>query len=813
MPSGGHPRLFMSADEITAFKATAKQSGSAAKGFVDRCQETLDHPEYYTERGGVDGDTWPGAAMACAFSYTVTQNAQHLTQAIKYWHAALEDDQALGDKLACVAGVSTGWQSWAESGNGDTPAILKTITHDTGYPIRWYGPDIALTYDWLYSAPGVDAGLLAQTRTCLTNWLDWYSQYGYHHDQPGANYGAGFVIAKTFGAIALGNDAGGDGHHWTEVVDKVFGQELVGDGLKGQSGKLGDPVGVLVGGDWPEGWQYGPLSISEYAVAARALEQYGAPQPEMDAWTNSLALRAIYATVPAGDGMWVGGDFDSDEVYRDPVGYAAVMAGPSSDEIAGYAAFEAQKLGGFGSFFYDALAEIRQATPMDFRAQSTSPPLWYLSRGTRTLYARTSWDPSAFYGVFESSPETVDDHHHFSSSNFAFSRGADHLIVDPSYYGCRSTLPTNALTADSDVVMGDYKPSQTPWSEADLPWARASDSALYAARSDFAKAFNYASSDSDIPYAHREWVFLPEGEMVTIDRVRTGAANKFMYVNFHANTAGSLMLNGGVATGTVGGSKLVIHGIYLSGAFPSLSKPPIEDGNCYDGTCINVRFPVDEYSVKVPGPFAVAIHAIDGLGASEDPAQIGSLNDDNFDPEPKQNTGVIGAAVYRSMKQSYVVASSAQDGASGASMSYGIPAADPARHVVFDAPEASDGSSSVAAVAQGGRCVLTITPGSGGGITGHPLMFQTDSATNGCTVTASTDVGSAQPPPGGGVDPIGQNPNTGGTGAAAKDKSGCGCRVASANGPRELAWLGLLAASVLTVRIRSARARRTARHG
>ena len=82
------------------------------------------------------------------------------------------------------------------------------------------------------------------------------------------------------------------------------------------------------------------------------------------------------------------------------------------------------------------------------------------------------------------------------------------------------------------------------------------------------------------------------------------------------------------------------------------------------GQCNAARFAVDEYSLSVPGTWAVAIHVIDGTGSSEAAAQVGSLNDDNFDPAPKQNAGVIGAAVYRGSKQSYVVASSAQDGAS-----------------------------------------------------------------------------------------------------------------------------------------------------
>ena len=128
-------------------------------------------------------------------------------------------------------------------------------------------------------------------------------------------------------------------------------------------------------------------------------------------------------------------------------------------------------------------------------------------------------------------------------------------------------------------------------------------------------------------------------------------------------------------------------------------------------------FAADKYFLTVPGPNALAIHVIDGLGSSESAAEVGSLNDTNYDPSQSQNSGVIGAAVYRnSLKQSYVVASSAPRGASGASMTYGVPGASAARHVVYDAPEAGDGTSLVVAAVATDRCVVTITAGSGGGV-------------------------------------------------------------------------------------------------
>jgi hypothetical protein len=435
VPSGGHPRLFMSQANVAAFAANVGMSGTLAADMVADCQRTIDKPSDYVDRGGVDAFTWPLSALSCAFAYATTQQAKYMTPALLYWKASLNDDQKIGDGLGCSpANANFNWKAW--NGNDPAPPNLLTTLHDTGYPIRWYGPFISLVYDWLYNAPGVDDALRTQTRTCLTGWIDYYSMKGYHHDEIASNYNAGFFLGKVLAAIAIGNDGGADGHLWTETLATLFSSLMVGKGLMGSAGGVGQPAGAMVGGDWGEGWQYGPLSVLEYAVAARAVEEAGAPQPDVDAWVNSLIVRYIHGTVPSLDGIYVGnGDFDSEMIYQSPSAGVldAVLAGPSSDQAAAWAASMKQlQEANQGGSFWNVLAELRKPAPQDYRMQSPAPPLWYLARGTRAMYVRTSWDASAFWGVFASAPKVNTDHQHFAASNFVFNRGGDALIVDPS---------------------------------------------------------------------------------------------------------------------------------------------------------------------------------------------------------------------------------------------------------------------------------------------------------------------------------------------------------------------------------------------
>ena len=304
---------------------------------------------------------------------------------------------------------------------------------------------------------------------------------------------------------------------------------------------------------------------------------------------------------------------------------------------------------------------------------------------------------------------------------------------------------------DADSLQGDYGPSQTPWSQAELLWARGTTDAVFAARSDFAKAFIFADTPSPIPYAHREWVMLPEGEMITVDRVATKDAAHDMYVNFHADgTAGTFKFcRQRRDRHRRARAQLAIHGVLLSGGKPGITQPPLDmcTVTCNDacGACFSARFPVDEYSVAVPGPWAVAVHVIDGLASGEAQATVGSMNDDTVDPPPKQNAGVLGAAVYRGSKQSYVVASSAMAGAAGATMTYGVPGGSPSRHVVFDAPEDGSGKSLVTA-AVAGRYAVRDHHHRGRRLQGSRCSSRSRARADGCKATESTDASGTLPP-------------------------------------------------------------------
>jgi hypothetical protein len=727
-PRGAHPRIVLTPQVLATLKQKAKDDDSATAAVIASCRKAAPAKG---QGDGYQGSNWAFPASACALAYQLTGDKSFAAKGVKFWRALLDDVSEMGDRKGCVAGASP-------------EQAITAVRRDTGYAIRFIGPHAALTYDWLHDAPGVDEPLRKQSRACFAAWIDWYTKDGYLRTQPGANYHAGYVFAKTMVAIALGGEAGPTGdRYWKETVDDVFGAQLVDDGLTPKTGP-GRVGGVLLGGDWPEGWQYGQLSVIEYALSARALEQHGVRLPALRAWADELPIRFLHGLLPARDGMFVGGDTEAEGPYL-PVGKGALVAamlGPGSDRPAAWAAALAKALPAGRADeinVLDALAEARVVAPADPLA--TPRPLWTLAQGTRTVYARSAWTPAAHWAVFSSPPRQVPDHQHVDATSFVFSRGGDHLVVDPTTYGSRSSLEANAVTVDSDVVQGKYKPSQTPWSRADLPWARGTRSGVVAARGDIARAFDFNGKESDVPLARRDWVFLPEGEIVTIDRARTGGPRRAMYLRFRSpGTLG--FAAGGIVRADVGGSSLAIRTVSISPAASPAVKAIARATDCPGphGACAIARFPVSEYSIATRGAEVLAVHVLDGLAKGEAPARALRLDDPAVDAKPPQNAAVVGAAVSRGAAWTYVVAAAATADEPPGALSYGVPGAASSRHVVFDAPEDGEGRAAVTASAAGGRCLVKLSSSGDRKLKGRPVVFNLGPAASGCAVGEDADV-------------------------------------------------------------------------
>ena len=684
-PTGPHPRILLDPSLRAAWRAQAEAAHGPVKGAIALCEDARSTPEH--DRALYQGSEWAKVMQACLVAWAATDRKEDAATALRFFNALLDDLDTVGDHRG-----------------GDEAA-----RRDDGYAIRNLGPWTALAYDWLHDAPGMTPELRAHARARWKAWLAWYREKGYRAHTAATNYHAGYVFAATLIAIAEAGEAGDDGTAlWREVSDTMWKKEI--------AGVLADG-GILDGGDWPEGWQYGPLSVAEYSLGARIMKRAGVEVPGVARWLSAVLMRHVHAMSP-GDRVYAGGDTEAEVPNIEPnvLTLDAVALGDASPDDKRWARGELSRLGlsDADHLLFDALAGVGDRPVQPPRAKW---PTWYVASGTGTLYARTRWDDRAVWLVTSCHGGIDVDHRHPDAGNFVLSRGKDDVIVDPSPYGTQSTLTSNAPTVASAQLPKDYIPSQAFWGEnVRFDFASQRASGIVVARCDYADAYKFQEHKSDVPDALRSLVLLPDQDgtnavLLVIDSADSGDPGRGMNLRFRTN--GHLALAGTTATATIGGTKLAITA--LDGK-PVIGVPSAKD--CFGagtvrGTCDAARFPVTDYRVTVPGPRPFAVHAItvDGKGA---PATLASLSGEGW-----QGVQVGGArpavVVWRTGK---------------GELTYKAPAAAAMTHVVMDAPD-QGGMATISAHRDGDACAVTVTPG--GSVPSRPLVATLDAQCNATT--------------------------------------------------------------------------------
>ncbi|MBA3456192.1 MAG: hypothetical protein H0T42_24040 [Deltaproteobacteria bacterium] len=700
-PSGPHPRMLLDKELKAAWKNQAQEERGPVVGAIALCTSGQSSAH---DRALYQGAEWSRVLQACLVAWAATDDPQHAKTAIKFFSALLDDKERIGDAMG-----------------GDT-----AVQRDSGYVIRNIGPYTALAYDWLHGAPGMTPALRQHARERWAAWLRWYRDKGYRARVPGSNYQAGFLAAATMIAIAQGGEAAeqsGD-KLWAFVADELWAKDMAAAFATN---------GVLDGGDWPEGWQYGPLAVAHYSLAARIARRAGIKIDGVEAWLASVLRRHVHGLSP-GERVYVGQDTEHEQANIAPhvLTLNAVALGDASPDDRKWARGELArlKLVDKDYFLYDALAGVGDRAARPPRAEW---PTWYATAATGTVFARTRWDERGVWLVAECPRGIEVDHRHPKAGNFVLSRGVDDVIVDPSPYGSASTLTSNAPAVASALLPADYTPSQGPWSKTvTWSWATQTRSGVVALRCDYADAFRFKEKDSDVAMAIRDLVLLPDqggtdAALVVIDRATTGVAERGMNLRFRV--AGGLALEGELGSKTVGATKLTITSIAKTSGRPVIGRTA--HSKCYTkgipkGTCDAARFEASDYRLDLTGPEPSAAHVIG----------VGDVAGKPIASTPLSGKGWTGVRI-TSPREAVVV------WPTGTTLSYQAP---PGTHVILDAPQAA-GMATVTAKREGDTCSVSVTPG--GTTPARPAILTLDAA---CAVvvdpaSASTATAAGTKPP------------------------------------------------------------------
>jgi len=300
----------------------------------------------------------------------------------------------------------------------------RSFSRDSGYDIRFGLRNMMLAYDWIYEKfTPTERALIVKTST---NWVDWYTNApGYSSKRPVQNYYAGYLQGLTLTAFATAGDNADSNRLLTLLRTKLTNEVPVIN----QS---------ACGGDWPEGWNYGPYTVTEFALINQTLKDAGEDWSFNFDFIQPLARSLTYqvttdlkTTVPFGD---YSGDYahfmrpsllsvmslTTDGALATRL-YNNMMADPASDiHVASNR----------GDTFYEMIfGNTTQSSNV------SGLPLSYLNTGTGRFFSKSSLTDPAGYQVTAENMSYSFDHYGFSNGDVQLFQGSTCLICSSAYRG------------------------------------------------------------------------------------------------------------------------------------------------------------------------------------------------------------------------------------------------------------------------------------------------------------------------------------------------------------------------------------------
>ncbi len=275
-----HPRIWLSPAIKARLQAARLANTAEWQQLRNWCDARVgtNQPELYNFL------EWYSCVMNFGLAYQASGDPVYGNEGVKYLTALLRDRNVIGDGL------------------GGATAIQM----DAGYVSRSLGTGVSIGRDWLHDAPNMTPALVAECTARMADWHAWiHRPETFGTGDPQSNYHAGHFAMTYTSSISFEGDPGFN-PAWTTKAEAMWAD--VRDLLNTQ----------LDGGDWTEGWNYGPWAMREYLGYPFALET-GTTRPnhwdEIDI-AGELARSHVSMLHPsralfADDGRW-SGDFKGD---------------------------------------------------------------------------------------------------------------------------------------------------------------------------------------------------------------------------------------------------------------------------------------------------------------------------------------------------------------------------------------------------------------------------------------------------------------------------------------------------------------------
>ncbi len=451
-------RIILTSERLGRAKQASSHNTKAWQLLLATC-DAASQPEWRLP--GYEAWDWANVGLDLALCYHVTMEERFGRAAALYLKALVSDLERVGD------------------GKAD----LKTVHHDNGYSIRTRGALASVLYDWMRTTKYVDGALKKRAADQIAAWIAWYGgttdPHGYVNDKPLYNYHAGYFGAVAFYGMAFEGDDPRAGA-MREKARAEFRE------------RVAPQFAQISGGEWPEGWQYGPLVTlihSAYVDAESRLSKTKVALP----WLHETIPYLTHARWPDAIHMFDVGDWGS----KPPTLSGRTTFGPSfvfDAKQRAHAVFLARNEPEPESEWHWLRVVAEDPSGGSLSPQNETS---YLAKGTGTVFARTSWTKDAVWFASSNGPQFNADHQRLDKGHFALVRGGDDIYVASAAYGSSSTLGTNAILVDDRVDKDhaghlDYAPSQGA-SGVDTKVDRFEDATDYVyARADLTDAYRSA---------------------------------------------------------------------------------------------------------------------------------------------------------------------------------------------------------------------------------------------------------------------------------------------------------------------------------
>jgi hypothetical protein len=463
-----------------------------------------------------------------------------------------------------------------------TAVVERFFARDTGYDIRFGLRDLMLAYDWIY-----DTFTPAERATVVSvaaNWVVAYHTNGYYAEsKPLENYFAGYFQGIVLTAFATAGDS------------------LTTDGILAlMHDKLTNEMPVLnqrtAGGDWPEGWNYGPYTVLEFALANQVLKDAGEDWSADMAWQQLLPRSFFYMIAPDYSQSFSFGDYTGN--YPDktsPSMLAVLSATTTSGAFASliYNQMNANPVNDFGpeaedypssSAFYEMIFATNPPAP-----SLPALPLSYFNSGTGRFFSKSSLTNPAAYFVSAENTTYLGDHYGYADGDVRLYHGTNPLVAPSAYRGPEFSGGGDSTGFSTYEVNGEIEAVNSR-NNANMSVIEAGTYSAVIMRFESAWALtrydeDVVSPDGPLDYMIREAVHLRPGTLVVRDLHRRRHTTDTLAAQFHLGPSNALQT---VANGYQIGT-LRVSTFYPPGVTASFTGDTDEGGDPI-GTLMQLAF-------------------------------------------------------------------------------------------------------------------------------------------------------------------------------------------------------------------------------